>query len=166
MVSGWPEAARRRGAGPADGGRWRRCRSGEGERARSGRRASPRRGGPVPGFSWDRGRAESRAPRWCSGSGGNGGAATPWVHEQGLGLAFIAARERGGSAGRGTRSLGRCAALGQGSGRGRRMRRAASALGTSRCRAAIMAGSGAQRGGLGRRSGDGTGRVGMPGRKP
>jgi len=93
---------------------------------------------------------EQRRQWWGGGS---------WVHEQGLGLAFIAARERGGSAGRDTRSLGRCAALGQGSGRGRRVRRAASVLGTPRCRTAVMVGSGAQRGRLGRRSGDGTGRA-------
>ena len=80
---GRPVACRPRRAAGGGGCGQRRCRSGEGERVRSGRRASPRRGGPVPGFSWDRGRAESRAPRWSSSSGGNGGAAAPFCPRDG-----------------------------------------------------------------------------------
>ena len=72
----------------AGGGRRRLCprrrRAGGDGGDRPGRGASGRRGWPVPGFSWDQGRAESRAPRWSSSSGGNGGAAAPFWPKDGL----------------------------------------------------------------------------------
>ena len=63
LVSGRPEAARRRGAGPAAGGGLRlRCSGGPGWR-RAGLGASRRHEEGLYGVYWDRGVPEVGAPR-------------------------------------------------------------------------------------------------------
>ena len=121
--------SRRGGAGSsaAAGGRQRLCprrrRAGGDGDDRPGRGASERRGWPVLGFSWDQGRAESRAPRWSSSSGGNGGAAAPfWPRDGSARLGEGRGVEREGGT-----PLGEANGEGKSSAGGGRSRRASSA---------------------------------------